>query len=856
MDAGEVNVKLTADTSDVIEGFKRARDEMGRFVSGAQTMSETSGAALAATGALSVFVGDQLTQMFEKVKQGVQDFIKFPYTAAVAAGQAAEQFDQLAQRTGIAVDALEGLQVAMAREGLDAGALAQGFRKLSGEIVGMQEGTAASTDLFRQLGISAETVAQGTGVLMNAIVDRFAGMADGAEKSRFAIELFGRSGLQLIPILNQGSAGLEAAMRKAAEFGLILNATQQKDLKVFDDSLDDLGSALKGFTAQVGAAFAPSLTALVRFMTDAVVAAKDVFVLFADAGEKLTIRLAAMVAVIETVGKQLFSFSVFSKQAWKDTLDQVQAIDQWAAAQIKSVDASRQQGAALGDLANAHLNTAQAVQSHIDHQKVLGEGIVSTTGIMVKQREELNHKIFEQIFNEEDLAKQQRYLAGPEPGIGSLEAQKRAGQAIVDLTRVQNAVKLEESRKYYDELFTLEENAAKAAYLQGPEPGIGSGAAQAQAAQNIIANAQVVRQVQQEATNQQLSDAKLAADAEMALQSAVYANQLNIFGGTASVRQAAQDQILADLNIRKQAELQSLNDGKITYEQYQAHLVYLEQQGMAKRMNVARQYPTFWEKQLDDLVASNTFSMSQIVSGFTNATAQWIVNGTKFTQFWKSLQVTLVQAALNTFVQISAGFIKSLLAQKTAEEALEAAKTAAFMTGETARMVVAKATQVAIMTMMIGQVAGMAAMATAALAMATAVQLTVSAIGYGAALILSMVPFMEEAGAALAAATMEFDIASGAAILTGGAGVATAAAAAKGIIAAGGVSAQEGGFGDFGAGTPAVLHGKEAIIPLDRMGGSGFGRQTIIVELDKRVLTRAVLQGMPGEVRLRLGNAF
>jgi len=303
VDAGEVNVKLTADTSDLTASFAKARQDLNNFANQVKGSSESAGTSLFGVGTAAVMLGGLLEDLAQRALAAGRDLLSFPLNAAIAAGKAAEQFDQLAQRTGIAVDALQGLQVAMAREGLESGSLALGFRTLSGHIVGMAEGTAKSSELFRQLGISEQTVAQGTGALMSAIADRFAGMADGAEKSRFAVELFGRSGLQLIPILNQGSVGLEAAMRKAAEFGLILTKTQQKDLKVFDDSLDDLGSALKGFTAQVGAAFAPSLTSLVHFMTNAVVFAKDVFNLFADAGEKLTIRLGAMAAALSVMAQ-------------------------------------------------------------------------------------------------------------------------------------------------------------------------------------------------------------------------------------------------------------------------------------------------------------------------------------------------------------------------------------------------------------------------------------------------------------------------------------------------------------------------------------------------------------------------
>ena len=799
MDAGEVTVKLTADTSSIEGAFARARQDLTNLANHVKGSSETAGTSLFGMGAAAVAVGGILEDLAQQAFSAGKAILSFPLEAARAAGRAAEQFDQLAQRTGIAVDALQGLQVAMAREGLEAGSLALGFRTLSGHIVGMAEGTAKSAELFRQLGISAQTVSQGTGALMSAIADRFAGMADGAEKSRFAVELFGRSGLQLIPILNQGSAGLDAAMRKAAEFGLILTKTQQKDLKVFDDSLDDLGSALKGFTAQVGAAFAPSLTALVKGMTAAVVFAKDVFNLFADAGEKLTIRLGAMAAALSVMAQQLFSFSIFSKEAWKQTLEQVNAIDAWAAAQIKGVDASRKQEKTLGDLASAHLKTSDAVKTHTDHQKILGEQAVAFTTIKLSLQAEAN-------------------------------------------------------RKYFQELMDLQEQASKSNYLAGPEPGIGSDAAQQLAGRNAIANAQLVRQITKEAGDQQLADDKMRADATMALQNATYQNQLGIFSDTATVRNAATGQILADLNIQKQAEQQALNDGKLTQTQYQDHIVNLEQQATTKRMAIVRQYPTFFEQQMQSLVQSNAFSIGQITSSWTSGLANAMVNGGNFVkQAWKSTQVAIIQAALNTGIQLAAQW------------ALDTARRVAMQTTESALIINMKlATNAA--TLASDQATAFLSVATwtAASASVKAALLATSTSVITA--LLAVWTFTKAVLGAIAAAMKStiFGIPVGlmitAALVVGSILVMSASKAAGIALAAAAVGTAALTLIPFAAGgivtrpTPALVgeSGPEAIIPLSQLGGMG-GSTTIIIEMDGREMTRRVLHHMPREVRLATG---
>ena len=566
-DIGALIIRIGADASNLEKAFHDLGGSAKQFQRGLDSISKTMQTAFFAgvTGAIAM---------------------------AVQAGKTAEETEQLAQKTGIAAVSIEGMSVAMARHGLSAQSLSMAVKGLSAQMVGVKQGTASAVQLFDQMGLSLDVVQKGTGATLRAIADRFKELPDGAEKARFAVELFGKAGLDWIPILNKGGAALDAAMAKSVEFGLVLTETARNQLTVFDDAMDDMISALKGFGMQVGIAFAPSMTAIVKTFTDIIVYTKDVLNQLSDAGSVLAIRIGAMIASAQLLTKQLFSMTVLSKEAWQATLDQVKGIDQWAAAQIKAVAVARDAEKGLEALAIKQMDAAKAAEAHAVSQKRLGEEIVKSAQFQRNWAKESSHDVFSKLFEEEDVAAAQRY-AGPMATMDKFENAQRG-------------------------LLAMHSDLQKGIDLQAQ-------------AYNDLANA---------------ADAALVAETA----AEVAAEKHN--------------------------------------QEYQG--MYMRTQHIA-----AANVKSAWQQQLETIVASNAFSVGQIVSGWTSGLANAIVNfenfGQTMTQIGKQTAATLLQGILQFGVQraalwaLQAGAETGIFsAQAAAVLGINTAKNAAIVAGDTA----------------------------------------------------------------------------------------------------------------------------------------------------------------------------
>lgn len=238
INVGTLTIEMAANVARLQQDMAKATSVVDSATKSIQKAAGMAGTALGAIGvglSASVFAG----------------WIK-------GAINAADEASKLAQKAGLAVKDVAGLTLAFEQSGLTAGDVAGAMSKLSR---GMADGNKA----FAAMGLTAQNAdgtLKSTRQMLGEVAGKFEGYADGAGKTALAMELFGKSGADMIPLLNGGAAALDEFDAMAKTLGLTLDEETAKNAEKFNDTLDLMGKAGQGVATQIAAQLLPTLTSV------------------------------------------------------------------------------------------------------------------------------------------------------------------------------------------------------------------------------------------------------------------------------------------------------------------------------------------------------------------------------------------------------------------------------------------------------------------------------------------------------------------------------------------------------------------------------------------------------------------
>ena len=179
----------------------------------------------------------------------------------------ADALGKMAASAGTTAETLTVLAYAAGLSNVSTEDLGKGLTKLSVAAFKAQNGNTALQRVFERVGVSA-TGSNGkikdSGVLMEELSTKFSKMATSGGKTALAVQLFGKSGATLIPLLNQLGEEQAKVTEEAHRFGLVMGTSTTDLAEKAHDNLDRLHLMLKGIGYSLLGAVLPALDGLLE----------------------------------------------------------------------------------------------------------------------------------------------------------------------------------------------------------------------------------------------------------------------------------------------------------------------------------------------------------------------------------------------------------------------------------------------------------------------------------------------------------------------------------------------------------------------------------------------------------------
>lgn len=235
---GALRVVLGADTAALDKGLKSSQVSVANFAAVVEKGMKVAAATfVTASAAMGLAIQSGLNQ--------------------------ADKMGKAAQKIGIPVEELSKLQHAANLSDVSLDQLSTGVGKLSKNLIdGIGNPATTSARAMTALSISAKDSSgqlRPTTEIISDIAEKFSGMNDGASKTALAMALFGKSGAELIPMLNSGKTGLQEMKDEAAKLGLTITDKTSKAAEQFNDDLTRLKAAKEGVVLVLTSRLAPAL---------------------------------------------------------------------------------------------------------------------------------------------------------------------------------------------------------------------------------------------------------------------------------------------------------------------------------------------------------------------------------------------------------------------------------------------------------------------------------------------------------------------------------------------------------------------------------------------------------------------
>ena len=281
MDLFSLVAKLALDASGYEKGIADAESKgkglASKLSSGMATAGKVVAGAVAAVGAAA-------GAMAATVSKEVGNLAAY-----------GDNIDKASQKLGISAKAYQEWDAVLQHSGASIDSLGTGMKTLATKA---QSGSEA----FTKLGISQEKAAKMSREdLFSETVTALQNVQDENQRSALAMELFGKSAMELGPLLNTSAAETQAMKDRVHELGGVMSDEAVKAAAAYQDSLQDMQTAIDDTKRSLLQGFLPAFTTVMDGISDLLTSGGE------KGGDKLTEGLNKGVEQINSVLPKIIS---------------------------------------------------------------------------------------------------------------------------------------------------------------------------------------------------------------------------------------------------------------------------------------------------------------------------------------------------------------------------------------------------------------------------------------------------------------------------------------------------------------------------------------------------------------------
>lgn len=251
MAGSDIRVKLTA------EGVDEVVRALGRVQRQAKKTGDDSAKGIG--GLTSAFGG--LQRLLPAI--GIAGVTATLSSLAKQAIDTGDEIAKLSKKTGAGAEALSVLVRAGQTADVTTEQLKKGFKELGASVAELEMGSKETTSNFRALGLSLKDL---KGLKPEdqflLVAQRLAKLPAGLDRTTIASKLFGKAGMELLPLMEDlADGGFENLRDQLQKLGLVWTTEGSMKAEAFNDSVTRVKQASEGLVGQFTSKLIPTLTA-------------------------------------------------------------------------------------------------------------------------------------------------------------------------------------------------------------------------------------------------------------------------------------------------------------------------------------------------------------------------------------------------------------------------------------------------------------------------------------------------------------------------------------------------------------------------------------------------------------------